>query len=492
MYGIILLAVFLRFYRLGYQSLWYDETLSIGTYSSPGGGISYWYKLLWDVHGPLYSLIMHFWSKIGSSDAWLRTPSAIAGVLAVYFMYRWIVLVADGKTALWGALLLALSPFNLYYSQEIRFYSLLTLFIIISLFTFQRFLLRPSRGSGVSLGLVMGLSALAHFMSLFLLAGLFFYLLFTGRLRGKIVKYGALAAVIAFIIVSPWLYREYYFLTTIKIVNISTLAPEEKLSGENTLNTWAYPYILYAFSTGFSFGPDLRELHLAHSGLNLIQRHGLVLLFSVLLFGGMLVRGIIRSARERLLSLFLFISLVTIVLTTITAMLNIKVFNVRYQMCIFPVFLTILALGISKGRFVGMALALLACAVMLLADWNYFRDPRYARDDFRSAAKIIGEEEGERDLILVTGFEDIFNYYYRGNNKRVASYFGSNMEEEEIEKLIASWQMEYNRIWYLRCRHWAHDPQDKFLHLLEHNLKMIQAHQLPGIRLMLFEPAVSR
>ncbi len=116
--AVAVLAAVLRFFRLGHQSFWLDEILTIGSYSSPEGGISYGVKLLWDVHGPLYSLAMHFWSMASSSEAWLRAPGALAGVVTVILMYFWLRRESNESTALAGALLMAVNPFNIYYSQD--------------------------------------------------------------------------------------------------------------------------------------------------------------------------------------------------------------------------------------------------------------------------------------------------------------------------------------------------------------------------------------
>ncbi|HSG28540.1 MAG TPA: glycosyltransferase family 39 protein [Candidatus Krumholzibacterium sp.] len=169
--GIICLAAFLRFFRLGHQSFWIDEILTAGSYASPPAGISYWKKLLWDVHGPLYSMIMHFWSMAGSSETWLRIPGAAAGTASVLFFYRWMKRISTGDNALAGTLILALSPFHIYYSQEMRFYSLLLMMVVLSLIFFDRFIEKPDGRRGAALGLVLGLACLSHFMALFLCAG---------------------------------------------------------------------------------------------------------------------------------------------------------------------------------------------------------------------------------------------------------------------------------------------------------------------------------
>ena len=79
--GITLLGGLLRLYRLGYQSLWIDEGMSlgwIGEIEAQG-----FHSLVENIHGPLHALALYAASRIGDSEWWLRFPSAVAGTLAV-------------------------------------------------------------------------------------------------------------------------------------------------------------------------------------------------------------------------------------------------------------------------------------------------------------------------------------------------------------------------------------------------------------------------
>ena len=63
---IILLGFFLRFYKLGTQSLWYDETVSAFL-----AGLSPTQLILHtarDIHPPGYYLLLHFWANIAGQN----------------------------------------------------------------------------------------------------------------------------------------------------------------------------------------------------------------------------------------------------------------------------------------------------------------------------------------------------------------------------------------------------------------------------------------
>jgi uncharacterized membrane protein len=482
---ILAAAVALRFFRLGAQSFWTDELLSIQLSEAPAG-ISYWRKVLWDVHGPLYSVILHFAKSISSQEAVLRTPSALAGVLSVFFMYRWLVVIGRRDLALLGALLIAVNPFNIYYSQELRFYSLVGLFSIVSLIAFERFLADPSYRRGALLGVMLAVTCLSHFSALFLCAGFFLYLVLTRRLKGQVLRSAALAAAVLLVIISPWIYREIYFLRTVSIVNVPALPVEERLRGAHTINIWSYPYTLYAFSAGYSLGPDLRELHEVRSGTALLGRYGLQLIVTMVLFGGVLAAGIAKSLRGKRGVFFIIIAAVPLLGTTLLAVSNVKVFNVRYLTCMFPVYVALLAFGVPDRRlFRGVVTAAL-CAVMLVSAWNYFTVPRYGRDDLKGAARIITELEEPGDLVLVLTVRATFDYYYRGPNDTMTLYprvMGRTRTEERLDGIFA----KHDRIWYLRCRPWDADPDDLLLALLRKHADETHIRDLPGIEIYLFD-----
>ena len=121
------------------EGLWNDEYVSwqIAATSFQDGFIP---AMKAQCHMPFY----YFYLKLcmawgGQSDLWLRFTSLIPGVLSIIVMY-FVGLQKDKKTALTAALLTAISSFLIYYSQEVRLYSLLFLFSAISLLYMLRFL----------------------------------------------------------------------------------------------------------------------------------------------------------------------------------------------------------------------------------------------------------------------------------------------------------------------------------------------------------------
>jgi 4-amino-4-deoxy-L-arabinose transferase-like glycosyltransferase len=123
---VVVIGALLRFHHLGGESLWLDEA---GSWTDTKDGlVDVIKRSAQDNTPPLYNLFLFATIKLFGDSEWsLRLPSAIFGVSNIVVLY-WLSTMTVGRTAgLVGAILLALSPFHLWYSQEARAYSLLAL-----------------------------------------------------------------------------------------------------------------------------------------------------------------------------------------------------------------------------------------------------------------------------------------------------------------------------------------------------------------------------
>ena len=128
----MLLGAVLRFYGLGFQSLWSDELASWDistreTISQVIGGVRS------DDHPPLYYLILRFSQWIFGDSEWaLRLPSAVAGWLCIPAIYLLGKRLYSEREGIMAALFLAVFWAPIYYSQEARVYSMLILLSILT------------------------------------------------------------------------------------------------------------------------------------------------------------------------------------------------------------------------------------------------------------------------------------------------------------------------------------------------------------------------
>ncbi|HEY6042743.1 MAG TPA: glycosyltransferase family 39 protein, partial [Anaerolineae bacterium] len=101
----------------------YDETVSVWLARQDLAEITR--HTAGDIHPPLYYYLLHFWgTAAGWSEFSIAFLSLIFGVLIVALAYRLARDLFGGRTALLAAGLIALSPYNVWYSQEVRMYTL--------------------------------------------------------------------------------------------------------------------------------------------------------------------------------------------------------------------------------------------------------------------------------------------------------------------------------------------------------------------------------
>ena len=130
---ITLLGLILRVLYINKpDGLWNDEYISWMIASRPMLD-GFWAGIKSQCHMPVYYLYLKsFMAMFGQSDLLLRLTSVLCGTLSIIAMY-FTGLEKDRKTGLIAALFTAISSFLIYYSQEVRFYSLLFLFSALSL-----------------------------------------------------------------------------------------------------------------------------------------------------------------------------------------------------------------------------------------------------------------------------------------------------------------------------------------------------------------------
>ena len=161
---IVFVGLLLRFYKLGFQSLWLDE---LYTFMDCDPSIS-WHETLTTVlalecKSPLYYFIVKFlFIAFGYTDIVARVLSVVAGIAGIYAMYFLGKEIFNTRTGLIAALFTSLNYFHIYYSQEARGYIFLFLFTVLSFLFFIRTLKTLSLQNAIWYGLTSLLSLHIH------------------------------------------------------------------------------------------------------------------------------------------------------------------------------------------------------------------------------------------------------------------------------------------------------------------------------------------
>lgn len=451
--AVILLGFLLRLTGLGTQSLWYDEGVTAAVSRQGIVELTRWTAD--DIQPPLYYLLLNPWTRVLGTSEWaLRFPSVMAGVLGLAVLYAlarrlWLATARlvrpppgvahtdvpqpgrsagtqpDGAAASeasrpvawvspavpWLAVLLAaIAPQWVYYAQEARNYTLLTLFGMLCGYLLLRVLTtappRPRRTLWLGV-IAAALAALyTHYFALFLLLALaLFYAVAclvdrTAR-RRRIVE-GLLAAAAVVLGYLPWL----PFLLNRYQVDSSywqgTLKLDESLRHLAINSTLGAPEMLAE--------PRAVALLLVWAGVALVALAGI----------GAALRQPTAPRDAPLRLLFAVSYLMVPVGCVLLLAYRAPKFNPRYVMLATPALFLLLGLGLGQPRPAARrrvpyqqlaVLAIVATSVLALANW--YRDPAYAKADWRGVAQYVRTHATADDaVVLVSGHAaPVWNYY---------------------------------------------------------------------------------
>ena len=158
---ILLLAFAIRLIGILSRPIWYDESFSI-LFARKGliamlfgtlGGIN---ASAAEEHPLAYYLLLWGWMKVfGESLAAARLLSIFAGVATVALTYYLAHELFNKKIAALASVFVALAPFQVHYSQEIRMYSFLALWLMLATYAYAR----GAKGDGTKWWIIFAISA---------------------------------------------------------------------------------------------------------------------------------------------------------------------------------------------------------------------------------------------------------------------------------------------------------------------------------------------
>ncbi len=175
---IVSFGIFLRVHTISSKELWYDEAFSAEIVKNSYTEVFRLSAL--DVHPPLYYFVLKVFTLVfGLSEAALRYPSVIFGVLLIPLVYLLVTyLTANRVRALVAALVVATNPFLVTYSREARSYALLSLLTVLVFFFAVKAI---KENKYVPLAITMPFLFLTHYISIFMLTPIAIYLLVLNR-----------------------------------------------------------------------------------------------------------------------------------------------------------------------------------------------------------------------------------------------------------------------------------------------------------------------
>jgi len=184
----LLVALVIRLAAIGAQSVWLDEGYSLALAHHDAGFILS-FTVRSDIHPPLYYLALHAWLAVtGYGLEQARLFSALCGVAAVAAIYALAAELFDRPTAVWAALLLAVSPLASWYSDETRMYAMTGLFTLLALAFLVRAVRRDAWAAWGGYAVCGALAFYTDYSAAYVLAGATVCALFMRRGAGLSVR----------------------------------------------------------------------------------------------------------------------------------------------------------------------------------------------------------------------------------------------------------------------------------------------------------------
>ena len=387
-------AALLRFLTLDVQSLSNDEAFTAAIAAGDPGSVFASVKST-ESTPPLYYLLAWAWEKPpGGGETGMRLLPALLGTLLVPATWAAAHETLPRRSALIAALLVAVSPLLVWYSQEARAYALLALLSTLGFLFFVRGLRgggRGQRGGGRDLALWSLCSALAvatHYFAVFPVAAEGLWLLLARReARARVLAACVPPALVGGALLPLLVHQE-----------------------EHVPRAWTEAFTLWdqlrALVQQAAVGPRWTWL---------VQRPG-VLAIGALAAAALALLAWRATAAERRGALpAAVVGLSTVVAPIVISLFGANLVATRNLIAAWPLAAIVAAagLGAEPARRTGAVLTGALCAVMLAIVVAVPLEPRLQRSDWEELMARTGPPGPGQAVAVLRGFE----------NSRVAAYY---------------------------------------------------------------------
>ncbi|MFP9115057.1 glycosyltransferase family 39 protein [Flavobacterium sp. RHBU_3] len=429
--AIIILASFLRFFRLDYQSLWMDEIFTLNI-TDPSLNTKEFLNAIETTEGfpyLYYFFLRAFYTVAGYSAAVARIPSAIAGVLAIYVIYLLVKEIYNKQAGIIAALLLAINEFGIHYSQEARSYNLYLLATLFSFYRLSIFIKKPDFKttmwyaiSGILLLNLSFFGAINFFSQYVVLVVIYMYS--ANIERKKISRYGLIAGVISVAFFLP----NYRILKKMFSVKSFWIGPPQQDSLKN---------IFCEIFGGFELEYFVILLLIIYYFVFLFRKGQEILDKTKIIKDQDVFSAILLS------SWFVIFVLIMLIKSYIGPSLLIS----RYFISIVPVFIIVVAISISNINIKFLRNGVLSVLTLLICV-NIVIIKKYYTSKFKSQYREVSQfiEKNNKDHSTVyTSLKGMFDFYL--DNKELKT----NLQETTLDNFIEAMAADSTKIkpfWY--------------------------------------------
>ena len=510
---IVLGGALLRFAGLGSESIWLDEVTSILIARMDVPSMVAWTAA--DIHPPLYYFVLHFWLGFGESEFAVRSLSAVFGVCTIVIVYALARELFDPGVGLLSALLLALSPMHIWYSQEARMYAMVTALSLMA--SYLLVLALRTRKTRYWLGYLLFsvLALYTHYFALFVLLfqNLFIVLwLWRHKAERHLWRRWLLIELGVGLLFLPWvpvIYRQ--------VSGGGGVWVEKSIGRPDVralLDTWLH------FSVGLErqlYPEALRRLAYLLYAVSIVTVA--VHLLPVSARRWLTRRAVAISewdtttARTGLWFCVLYVAVPLLVAWLVSQVK--PMYTERYLLPFVPPYCIVVAYGLSAigpptaiafgetrvpggtdaarlWRWLRLAIILCLVVTLLVGNWNAWRIPQ--RADWRWASSYVLDraQPGDVVLFLPRWLAKPFDYYARGRIV-LSMDLVAPITEQAAQDVATDMARHYQRAWlFWQSDHYS-DPGGIVQQVLNSRFTLVQAVDFQGVgRLILYDLTATR
>lgn len=396
---IIVFSAILRLINLN-QSLWLDEAINVlaAKNNTFWGMITEYVK--YDFHPPLYFAILWLWTKFfGYSEIAVRVPSLIFGILTILLVYHIGRKLHSKTLGLIAALLMAVNPLHIYYSQEARMYSLAAFAVCLNYFLFLK-LIKGDRVNFLHLIFTNLLVLSSDYVAYLIIPSQFFYLIFFGK------KY-----------LKTWL-MPVFSSGLITVFWLPILLTQLSIGSQTALNIPVWREIVGSFGikpviltyVKFIIGRINHPNDLIYALLFLPI--GLLVLF--------LIWRALKFLEKKIRALLLIWLLVPIILALFISLI-VPIYSYFRLLFVLPAFLLLISYGIISFKQKLKVIILSVFLIQIVSSSIYLFNPIFHREDWKGMVSFLKTVPQGKMLFESSDSFAPFDYYAKDSIKGVGA-----------------------------------------------------------------------
>jgi mannosyltransferase len=370
-------AAALRFSTLGVQSFWSDEGFTVEIVRHSFGGVFDAVRRT-ESTPPLYYYLAWLWRQLfGTSEAGLRSLSALFGTATVPVSYAAVRELFSRRAGLLCAALVTFSPLMIWYSQEARAYALLAFLLTAGLWMFAR-ALHDDRRALWWWGAISALALATQYFAVFTVVPEAAWLLFTLARAGE---------------------RRVWAAAAIPVVMAAILAPLLIYQDHHVARPWTVGYTIKDAITGVA-----QEGLVGPTWTPFIHRAG-VAVIALLVLVGVVLLARDRRRSDGLVPLVLLVVLIGVPLAG--ALVTTNYIVIRNVIFAVPLVFMLVAAGCAyfAREAIGAAIIAAICAIGLAIAVAIPVTPSLERADWRGAIQMLASPPAPRVWVFLDRFQ---------------------------------------------------------------------------------------